>query len=400
MSECNCNTDRVNVFSLLWEKASPNSPTTLIQDSGLALPCDQHGGTHMNIAVYAICKNEAQFVERWVKSMSEADAIYVLDTGSTDDTPALLESLGVTVKQQIVTPWRFDVARNLSLDMVPEDADICVCTDLDEVFRPGWRRELERAWLPWVQQVYYRYTWSFSDTGEELMVFQKEKIHTRHGFVWTHPVHEVLQYTGAGEPAVICLPNVQLDHHPDPAKSRGQYLGLLELAVAEAPDDDRNRHYLGREYFFYGRYADCIHTLQTHLLLPSATWADERAASRLYIARSYAALGELANARKWYVSACAEAPHLRETWLGLAEFAYGQEDWNTVLQAVTKALDITERSLTYLSDSRCWGSLPYDLGAIAAWHLGMKEQAAAWGQKALEMEPDNERLRENMKWYA
>ena len=35
---------------------------------------------------------------------------------------------------------------------------------------------------------------------------------------------------------------VQLDHHPDPEKSRGQYLNLLELSVEEDPDDDRNMH--------------------------------------------------------------------------------------------------------------------------------------------------------------
>lgn len=354
----------------------------------------------MNIAVYAISKNEAQFVSRWVESMGEADGIYVLDTGSTDNTPALLEDLGVTVRQQTVTPWRFDTARNLSLELVPDDADICVCTDLDEVFRSGWRQELERAWLPWVQQAYFRYTWSFSDTGEELLVFQKEKIHSRHGFVWVHPVHEVLRYTGEGSPAVICLPNVQLDHRPDPAKSRGQYLPLLEQAVAECPDDDRNRHYLGREYFFYGRYTDCIRTLQEHLLLPSATWADERAASMLYIARSHAALGNPVQARRWYLNACAEAPHLRETWLGLAEHAAGEGDHVTVVYAVTRALGISDRALTYLSDSRCWGALPYDLGAVAAWYLGLRKQAAEWGRLAAEAAPDDERLRENLKWYG
>ena len=38
------------------------------------------------VCVYAICKNEEKFVNKWVKSMSEADEIYVLDTGSTDNT--------------------------------------------------------------------------------------------------------------------------------------------------------------------------------------------------------------------------------------------------------------------------------------------------------------------------
>lgn len=73
------------------------------------------GRDSMKICVYAICKDEAQFVSRWVDSMSEADEIYVLDTGSTDQTVALLKERGVIVEQKVITPWRFDVARNESL---------------------------------------------------------------------------------------------------------------------------------------------------------------------------------------------------------------------------------------------------------------------------------------------
>ena len=49
------------------------------------------------ICVYAISKNEAQFVERWYNSMKEADAIYVLDTGSTDNTVSLLKKKNIIV---------------------------------------------------------------------------------------------------------------------------------------------------------------------------------------------------------------------------------------------------------------------------------------------------------------
>ncbi len=100
----------------------------------------------MKICVYAICKNEQAFAERWMASMGEADAVYVLDTGSTDDTVAKLTALGAQVTVERIDPWRFDTARNRSLALVPEDADICVCTDLDEVFHPGWRALLETAW--------------------------------------------------------------------------------------------------------------------------------------------------------------------------------------------------------------------------------------------------------------
>ena len=47
----------------------------------------------MNIIIYAICKNEAQFAERFMGSCAEADGVYVLDTGSTDGTPERLRAL-------------------------------------------------------------------------------------------------------------------------------------------------------------------------------------------------------------------------------------------------------------------------------------------------------------------
>ena len=94
------------------------------------------------VYVYAICKNERAFAARWMQSMREADGVYVLDTGSTDDTVAKLTALGAQVTVERIDPWRFDTARNRSLALVPEDADICVCTDLDEVFEKGWRKLL------------------------------------------------------------------------------------------------------------------------------------------------------------------------------------------------------------------------------------------------------------------
>jgi len=51
----------------------------------------------LKIVVYAITKNEEKFVDRWVDSMSEADEIYVLDTGSIDKTVKLLKKRGVNV---------------------------------------------------------------------------------------------------------------------------------------------------------------------------------------------------------------------------------------------------------------------------------------------------------------
>ena len=93
--------------------------------------------------------------------MSEADEVIVLDTGSDDQTVSFLREAGAKVVTEEISPWRFDTARNRSLDLVPEDADICVCTDLDEVFQPGWRKLLEDAWEEGCSQASYRRALSF-----------------------------------------------------------------------------------------------------------------------------------------------------------------------------------------------------------------------------------------------
>lgn len=352
----------------------------------------------MKVVVYGICKNEENFAKRWMESMAEADEVVVLDTGSEDETVKLLRENGARVVEEKISPWRFDTARNRSLDLVPEDADICVCTDLDEVFHPGWRKNLENAWKAGCSQARYRYTWSFTPEGREGMVFWIEKIHARHGFRWVHPVHEVLQWMGEGQQGeVIDAKGIQLDHHPDPEKSRGQYLPLLELSVKEDPEDDRNRHYLGREYLYKGRWDDCIRTLLHHLSMPKAVWKDERAASMRYIAMAYCRKGERTEARNWYLRAIAEAPYLREPYMDLAWMLYEEEAWEGVIYFTGCALTITERPKTYISEASVWGSLPYDLRAVAFARIGQKERGLEAAKKAWELAPEDERLQKNVK---
>ncbi len=347
------------------------------------------------VCVYAICKNEEKFVDRWMDSMAEADRIVVLDTGSQDNTVQKLRSRGADVTVQLIHPWRFDVARNQSLALVPEDTDICVCTDLDEVFHPGWRQLVEKAWESGGRRIRYRYTWSFNPDGSEGYVFWIDKIHMRQYFHWVNPVHEVLAYDGEGECPTAFAEGVQLDHHPDPAKSRGQYLPLLELAVREDPHNDRNMHYLGREYMYYGDWKRCIDTLTRHLAMPQATWADERCASMRFIARSWAALGNDAAAHQFHLKAVGEAPWLREPWLDYALFLYRQQNWPGVVFTTGQALSIRQRPRTYITEADSWGSLPYDLSSLGYYHLGDYPRAIRQVERAIALSPGDQRLKNN-----
>lgn len=352
----------------------------------------------MKIVVYAICKNESQFVNRWMDSMQEADQVVVLDTGSTDKTPALLRRRGALVYEETISPWRFDTARNRSLELVDEDADLCVCTDLDELFRPGWRSALEQVWEPGATQVRYPYVWSFQPNGGDGVTFWQEKIHLRHGYRWVHPVHEVLHWLGdSTTQKIVSAPGIRLEHHPDTRKSREQYLPMLELSVREAPEDDRCLHYLGREYLYHRQWDNCIHTLKQHLAMPNAHWPDERAASMRYIGTAYSHKGEPDTAVQWYLRAAAEAPYLREPLTDLAMELYRQEDWHGVLFAAQRALRIQKRPQSYICEAEAWGSLPWDLISIAWYHLGRHTLALEYALQALELDPENQRLQENVR---
>lgn len=357
------------------------------------------GENHLNnkykVYVYAICKNEEKFVERWMESVREADDVIVLDTGSTDHSVQMLKGLGAIVYVEEIKPWRFDVARNRSLELVPNDADICVCTDLDEFLRPGWRKILEEKWESDSRRGMYRYTWSFNADGSEGLVFWISKIHTRWGFKWVHPVHEVLDSDGIGFYKTTKLDGIQLHHHPDPSKPRSQYLPLLELGARENPMDDRNIHYLGREYMYYRMWDKCIDTLKRHLSLPTATWEAERAASMRYIARSYKAKNDLGSSKNWYYRAIAEASYLREGYMELAQLFYEQEEWSGCYFMVQEALKIKERSEVYMNEAEAWGVAPYDLGAISGYYLGLFKESLRFAQKAIEIVPDDFRLQHN-----
>lgn len=351
----------------------------------------------MKVTVYAISKNEEKFAARWAKSMKEADCVVVLDTGSADGTVNALEKAGVTVKSAVIEPWRFDKARNESLMLVPPDTDVCVCTDLDEVFEEGWREKLEKSWKPGAKQGRYRYIWSHTGDGKPGVEFYIEKAHVLQGFKWVNPVHEILEYSGKGYSSAT-LSGVTLHHYPDSGKSRASYLPLLELAVKENPFNDRNVHYLGREYMFYGKYDKAIETLERHLTLPSATWADERAASMRYIARCRLGLGQTALAEAWFMRAAAEAPNVREAYVEYARMLFDMKNWHGAIFWLEKALEIKNRSKSYINEPSSWGALPYDLISLAYYYVKDYGNAVKYVNEAIKLS-DETRLADNKRFF-
>lgn len=350
---------------------------------------------HYKICVYAISKNEEQFIDRWMDAVSEADMVVVADTGSTDGTIEKLRARGAHVYSEQIVPWRFDEARNRALSHIPEDVDICVSNDVDEVFEKGWRQKLEAAWLPGTTRARYTFVWTHDAEGNIDKQFPMEKIHLRHGYKWIHPVHEILAYEGTEQKAFV--PGLILHHYPDNSKPRSQYLPLLELSAQENPKDVQTHFWLGREYVYHNQHDAAIRTLKEYLDLPDATWDEERSAAMRFIAVSYERLGDKQAAKSWLWRSVAECPRTREPYFFMARFAYFQADWPLVAFMAVEGLKITQPSGSYLADMGAWRGGLHDYGAIACYRLGQYELALQYAKEALTYDPENARLKKNLE---
>lgn len=344
----------------------------------------------MKIAVYAISKNEEKHVKRFCDSAKDADLILIADTGSTDDTVKLAKRHGAKVEHICITPWRFDDARNAALALIPRDIDICVSLDLDEELQPGWREEIERVWKEDTTRLRYKFDWGAG------IAFYYEKIHARHGYRWTHPCHEY------PIPYLIEEKYAQTDtllvvHKPDNTKSRGQYLHLLEMSVKEDPNDPRNAFYYARELSFHRQWAEAIRECERYLALPGANWPNERCYAYRVMSRCYAELGDFDNAIRCARLGVVEAPGTREPWCEIAKLAYQRQQWAECYGAAMSALAIKNRELVYTVDPEVWGALPHDYASIAAWNLGLKDQAIAQAKLALQFSPDDVRIAANLE---
>lgn len=306
----------------------------------------------MRIIVYAIAKNEEQFAERWYNTVKEADGVYVLVNNSNDRTAEILSGLGACVKEVGITPFRFDAARNMALELLPDDTGLCVCSDLDDVWPQGWRYKLEQQWHG-EESLRYKL---LTGNGE----VWTDKIHTPKNWVWKHACHEVLEWVGKGQHNKGTT-SIQVQHLPDHGKARN-YLPLLEMDADENLTDARAWHYLGREYMYHGRYAEAIYCLERSLKYEG--WLEQRIASLRFISRCYYRLGSVDLALDRLQLAVSYGIS-REAYVDMAWFCRYNNDWAGVVYHVDKALKTKGGS--YPSEANAWNGYP----------LKLKEEALA-----------------------
>lgn len=354
------------------------------------------------ICVYAICKNEIQFVDKWLDNMSEADYIVVLDTGSTDGTfEKLKEDKRVyRVEQKEINPWRFDVARNESMKLVPEDANILLCTDFDELFNPGWANVVRSNWQDITNRGHYTYAWSHNSIGEPTDVFVYDKMHTR-DYRWVFPVHEVLQPKdiSSTETVINFGDSVYLHHYQDQSKSRSSYYDLLKLSVKENPDDSHVHMLYARELLFMKDYDNALKEYIATLQMPDVDAPNKRLVLLECLGRcaDIYAIQQNYDEAIWYCQEfIKEDPTYREPYFIMAELYNNMHMYTLAEACVNAALKYSTRKYTWVERKDGWLGLSNNLLSISQIGLRQYDQAIQNCSEALKHDPNSPELLKRM----
>jgi glycosyltransferase involved in cell wall biosynthesis len=293
----------------------------------------------MKIAVYTIALNEEKFVERWYNSVKDADYILIADTGSTDRTVEIAKSLGINVYNISIKPWRFDVARNTALSLLPSDIDLCVSLDMDEVISEGWRQELEKTTGNQIT-----YVWDNQNQGKSMIA---NKIHSRNGYVWKYLVHEGIVQDRL-LPDIEFAQGIEVTHFPDLQKSREGYIDLIKAAIDENPNITRYYKYYTDALVSMKRYEEAEAYYIEMMKVPGFEDTDK--------AHVYKLMADIIPEKEHsYLIACLQyAPERREPYYYLAQYFFKQGDYIIASHYVKQALEHTGSKLDVFNNKEVW----------------------------------------------
>lgn len=346
------------------------------------------------ICVYAICKNELKFINKWLDNMSEADYIVVLDTGSTDGTyEALQKDSRITrVEQKIYDQFRFDVARNDSMKLIPEDTNILVCTDFDELFEPGWADILRENWIPGQHnRAHYQYIWKHNSIGLPQDSFVYDKIHTK-DFYWKYPVHEVLWHDNVELSWLELVDKITLHHWQDNSKNRSSYEPLLKLSCEENPNDCHTQYLYAREKLLNQQYHEAIDEYLFTLQMPEIrepTKGLVLLSAHLQIATCFLEIEDYWETISYCQDFIYINPTYRDPYFLMAEAYMSMNMWTLAEATVLAGLKYSVKHNDWVETANAWLWWADYLLGIIYWNLNEHDKSLQHLQTALKYEPDN-----------
>lgn len=312
----------------------------------------------MKTAIYTISKNEAHNVEAFMQS-AEACPVYVLDTGSTDNTVELLKQHGAHVVQKTIDPWRFDSARNEALALVPDDVDVCVSIDMDERLEPGWQDKLRAEWSGNVGNYFYIAEWADEACTIPSVQSPRTRLHSRHDYEWHRRIHEVIRPL-PGVEQVWCDTSIVVKHYQKGGQRN--YAPALKELLQENPNDADAWLQLAGECHQKGNFGEALEAYRSYLKVIEGDEREvlryRRAHAWISIAQCLHKLGRNDEMIRAFLSAIAAEPNCREAWTHFSHVALQMGNAPLAYGSAMTAYNVKKPPYHAATEAACWGELP------------------------------------------
>ena len=367
-----------------------------------------------NICLNMIVKNETPVLERLINSVKDIIDYYVIvDTGSTDGTPEFIKTQMAHYQipgEVLCREWvNFAVNRNQALE--------AACARRNH----GWLLLIDADDELSVTEVdFYRHL-----TPGTTYCLRKHSVSMRYSLTnlidisqtrwrWQGVVHEYLEQLD-GNNTRVTLEQVWIETHPgEGVRSRGfsdeqKYLSdakLLEIELAQNPNDHRSQFYLAQSY----RDAGHLEAAYLHYLKRAnmGGWAEESFYAQLQAAQIAAQLNKpSAIVMEAYLQAYELRPSRAEALHGIAVYCRIQRQFNLAYLFLQQALQLPyPDDLLFVNPEVYQWRLLEEMGISGYW-AGHYQAAKDAGEKILHLqatgvitlsEADLTRIRENLNF--
>lgn len=337
------------------------------------------------VTVYGICKNEIKSVKNYLESFGEADYVCLLDTGSTDGTWEFLQEAkekypNLIIKQQKVTPWRFDTARNISLTLVPKNTTMYFMADLDEVIKEkGWVKKVKDAWTPIFDRSIYTYNREVGENDIVIKQIDEYRIHSKDWYKWVNIVHEAL-INHKGNKQFFIETSTPIDitvwHYPT-KQGQTNYMDLCEEDLKENPDDWVMHLQLAIEYELRDEWEKAFNHFD-YIIKHDNTLQDyELARCYFGIGRIYTMQNNFSKAIYYYREGRIADPGTADNYLAAAEIYYNAREYKQSIELVLSCLKNCQRA-GWCSIFDAQSFYPYWILGMSYYFSGDKEKALTY----------------------
>lgn len=346
----------------------------------------------MSVSLCLIVYNEEPRIAGAIASgQGLADEVVVVDGGSTDGTVVAARAAGACVIE-MGNSDNLSANRNAAIDAAT--GDWIVFLDGDELIANpvGLRSFLESDKVEGldglaIKQLYLDANDEPTEALYPVRVFRRGRV--RYKYRWHEkPVRVDQSRVGAyGQTEFIF-------EHRRPGKPGvpERALGWLKQDVEENPGDPRPVYYLARQYLYLGKLDLAKSFFRTYLEMPEAK---NPGAAWVFLAQIHGREGDReAQIRALYRAAEAD-PRKRNPWGQLAALYYEQKRYH-LAAALLRCVLVLPMPQDVYEDYLWFGWLPWDYLARCMYHLGRYQEGLEYAARAVELEPGDGRLAENL----